>query len=114
MAQRGDETDEAWTLRRFQWAYKHAIGAMLVTSFTTVIAFLANASSVIAPIRLFGLWAALLVTVNFMLVCLWFPAVVALHHKVFSRCCSCCQAKSPGGQQRGGDSCKGGGGEPPV
>ena len=69
---------------------KHASLSMFVTSFTTSAAFLASLASEITSIRLFGLYSGLSTLCMFFLMVTWFPAVVILHHKVFSRftCCS--------------------------
>ena len=69
---------------------KHASLSMFVTSFTTSAAFLASLASEITSIRLFGLYSGLSTLCMFFLMVTWFPAVIILHHKVFSRftCCS--------------------------
>ena len=61
--------------RRVAYAFKRAFSAILVTSSTTAVAFLANASSEIRPIRAFGIFAAILIPVNFFIVILVIPPV---------------------------------------
>lgn len=50
----------------------------LLTSFTTAAAFLTNALSIIMPVRLFGIYIATIVTVNYLLILTWFPACLIL------------------------------------
>ena len=80
----------AYTLRR-------ASRAMFVTSSTTCVAFLANFFSPIMPIKAFGIYAAIIIPANFILVCIIFPdlivydeQVVSKKFRIFCECCSCC------------------------
>ena len=57
------------------YSFKRSFKAIAVTSSTTAIAFLANALSDIRPIRAFGIFAAIIIPVNFILVILVMPAV---------------------------------------
>lgn len=61
-------------LKRISYAYRRASKAMLVTSSTTVIAFLATAISKLMPIMTYGIFAAINITVNYLLVITIFPA----------------------------------------
>lgn len=54
---------------------------MLITSMTTVFAFLATAISVIMPIMTYGIFAAINILVNFILVITLFPAFLVLREK---------------------------------
>ncbi|KAH8095245.1 hypothetical protein JL720_2530 [Aureococcus anophagefferens] len=67
---------------RLRHVYYHAAGAMLVTSATTVISFITNLASPFPGIATFGVFAALLVLVNFCAVVSYFPCVVLFyeHH----------------------------------
>jgi len=56
---------------------------MACTSLTTACAFLANLASFICPVRLFGIFMALLVITNYFLVLTFFPCILVLHY----RCC---------------------------
>jgi hypothetical protein len=84
--------------RRMDWALKHSASAMLVTSFTTMAAFLANVFSSVPAIRLFGVFAALVILSNYLLVITYFPAIVIILHKKGacpSYCKSCFQRRHP-------------------
>ena len=82
------------------FTFKRAFGAILVTSSTTCVAFLANALSEIVPIRAFGIFAAIIIPVNFVLIILVMPAIQIIHDhyfakcftykKLFALCCPCC------------------------
>ena len=61
--------------RRMAYAFKRSFRAIAVTSSTTAVAFLANAASDIRPIRGFGIFAAIIVPVNFLIVILIMPSV---------------------------------------
>jgi len=61
--------------RRMAYAFKRSFRAITVTSSTTAVAFLANAASEIRPIRAFGIFAAIIVPINFLLVILIMPPV---------------------------------------
>ena len=61
--------------RRMAYAFKRSFRAIAVTSSTTAVAFLANASSDIRPIRAFGIFAAIIVPVNFFIVIMIIPSV---------------------------------------
>ena len=69
------------TAARLSHVYGHAVNAMLVTSATTVISFFSNLSSSFIGVQTFGLFAGLLVTVNFISVCTFFPAAVLFYEK---------------------------------
>ena len=60
---------------RMAYAFKRAFKAILVTSSTTSVAFLANGLSEIVPIRAFGIFAAIIIPVNFLLIILIMPAI---------------------------------------
>lgn len=83
--------------RRMAYSFRRAFKAILVTSSTTSIAFLANALSEIRPIRAFGIFAAIIVPVNFIIVILVIPSTQVIHDRYFADCCdysrffqSCC------------------------
>ena len=77
-------------VHRLSDVYRHAAKAMLITSFTTVVAFLSNVSSPLLAISSFGLFSAILVTVNYLSVILFFPTVVIVHHLSRKGQCCCC------------------------
>ena len=71
---------------RLSDAYRRAVVSMFVTSLTTAIAFFASAFSPLLPARSFGVFAGLLVIVNYISVVLFFPCVVVVHHIYFKNC----------------------------
>ena len=75
-------------VHRLSDVYRHAAKAMFITSFTTVVAFLSNVTSPLLAISSFGLFSAILVTVNYLSVIIFFPTVVIVHH--ISRKGYCC------------------------
>ncbi|KAJ9462572.1 Protein dispatched [Diplonema papillatum] len=75
-------TDKAKMLA-FSWA--HAGKAMLITSTTTIFSFVSNANSSFPAIQTFGIFAALLVLVNYCAVMIHFPMCVMVHEVHFSK-----------------------------
>ena len=67
-------------------SYRRSVVSMFVTSLTTVIAFFASAFSPLLPAKSFGVFAGLLVIVNYISVVIFFPCVVILHHVYFKNC----------------------------
>ena len=65
---------------RISWVHRRASGAMFITSFTTACAFFSNTVNYVIPVGLFGAFMALLVVLNYILVCTMFPAVVVIYH----------------------------------
>ena len=80
---------------RLSMVYRSAAKATLITSLTTAAAFLSNVISPLFAVSSFGLFSAILVTVNYFSSILFFPTVIVRHE--FSRkgrCCCfelCCQ-----------------------
>jgi hypothetical protein len=75
---------------RLSDVYRHAAKAMFITSFTTIVAFVSNVSSPLLAISSFGLFSAVLVTVNYLSVILFFPTVVIVHYVSRRGQCCCC------------------------
>ena len=73
---------------RLSHVFKRAAKATLITSFTTMMAFLSNVQSPLLAISSFGLFSAILVIVNYCSVVSFFPTVIILHH--ISRKGRCC------------------------
>lgn len=69
------------------YTLKRAAKAMFVTSSTTCVAFLANYFSPIMPIKAFGIFAAVIIPVNFLLVCWTFPALVIFEENYIKKKC---------------------------
>lgn len=63
---------------RMTWSYKRAVKAMLVTSFTTSVAFFSTVGSPIMPISSLGIWAGLLILLQFVLVVTIYPSALIL------------------------------------
>lgn len=66
---------------RMSWTYRRAVKAMGVTSFTTAAAFFSTAVSPIMPISTLGVWAGLLVLLQFVLVITMFPCAIIVWHR---------------------------------
>lgn len=64
---------------RLQKTLAHAGKAMLTTSVTTFMSFMANAASTFPAVKTFGIFAATLVLVNFCAVTTFFPAVYEVY-----------------------------------
>lgn len=88
-------SEESSLAARMQFAWRRSATAMLITSLTTAVAFLVNTVSPIPPIRLFGIWMALLICVDYILVITWYPLVQLVHFRCCQkprqnrRCCLC-------------------------
>lgn len=86
--------------RRLTYAFKRAGRAIIVTSSTTAVAFLANTVSEIRPIRSFGIFAAIIIPVNFIILILVMPSIQIIHDRhlkercAYRKCCSCFKKKS--------------------
>eukprot|EP00659_Diplonema_papillatum_P014784 gene14784-22631_t len=80
--QAGSQHDDLGSRMAFTWA--HAGKAMLITSLTTIFSLLSNAASSFPAIRTFGLFAALLVLVNYCAVVIHFPVVVLVYQRHFA------------------------------
>ena len=80
--------EESRISTRFKWAYKHAGGAMLVTTATTCGSFFANAVSEVAVVREFGVFMGFVVLFNYINVMTLFPAALLLNEYFMDRCCA--------------------------
>ena len=60
---------------RLAYAFRKASSAMLVTSITTAVSFLATCFSPIMPICSFGIFSGIVITVNFLLIIVVLPNV---------------------------------------
>ena len=81
---------------RLSWTFKKSVISMLATASTTAVAFLSTAFSKIMPISSFGYFAFLLVTFNFIIIMIQYPAYLILYEKYISKyftCCSFCLKK---------------------
>ena len=75
---------------RMAHAWKIAGTAMGITSVTTMAAFIATMSSPLLEIGLFGLFAAILVFFDYLLVMTFFAAAVVLYHRNYENTIGCC------------------------
>jgi len=76
--------------RRLAYAFKRSARATATTSSTTSVAFLANAFSPIMPIQSFGIYAAVIIAANYLLIIMIYPSVVVWwEDNVEGRCCPC-------------------------
>lgn len=66
---------------RMAWTYRRAVRAMTVTSLTTAAAFFVTASSPIMPISTLGVWAGILILVQYFFVISVYPCAIAIWHR---------------------------------
>ena len=72
--------------KRMAYAWRRAVRAMAVTSSTTAVAFFANAFSPLLNIAAFGLFAGIIVPINYLLVVMIFPpAVIWYEEKILEK-----------------------------
>lgn len=77
--------------RRMAYTFRRASRAMAVTSSTTMAAFFANVFSNVMPIRSFGVYAGIIIPLNFIFVVFFFPSAVILYERCCAgKCCCCC------------------------
>eukprot|EP00892_Ulva_mutabilis_P012184 jgi/Ulvmu1/9338/UM050_0088.1 len=69
------------TVDRMAWTIEHSVVSVSATSATTVAAFAASMASSITPVRLFGLFMVILVTVNFFFVLTLLLAFLAVRER---------------------------------
>ncbi|KAL3873045.1 hypothetical protein ACJMK2_036207 [Sinanodonta woodiana] len=65
---------------RLSDCYRRAAKTTFVTSVTTMAAFLINGFSPLMPVSTCGIFAGILVAINYISVITYFPAVIILHH----------------------------------
>jgi len=76
---------------RLHWVFRRSFQTMLVTTLTTAAAFLANTISPITAIKTFGLFAAVVVIVDYILMMIILPAIVVIVDcKALKNLCVCC------------------------
>jgi len=80
---------------RMAWVYRRAGLAMLITSLTTAAAFVATAaSSPIPTLQNFGIFAAWVILIDYVLVMTLLCSCVVIYHNCFEMktglCCGCC------------------------
>lgn len=67
--------------KRMAYSWRRAVRAMAVTSSTTAVAFFANAFSPLLNIAAFGLFAGIIVPINYFLVVMIFPPAVVWYER---------------------------------
>ena len=76
--------------KRLAYSFRRAARATAVTSSTTSVAFLANAFSPIMPISSFGIYAAIIISANYLLVILVFPPLIIWYdNRLAGKWCVC-------------------------
>lgn len=65
--------------------WRRAAKTALVTTITTAVAFFANFFSQLMPISSFGIFAAMLIPINYLLVIFILPAHIIIHDRYFSK-----------------------------
>ncbi len=76
------------------YTWKRAARAIAVTSSTTCVAFFATSISDIMPISAFGIYAAIIIPVNYLLVVTMYPAALIFwDKKIDNKMCTCCDNK---------------------
>uniref|UniRef100_A0A7M5XG14 SSD domain-containing protein n=1 Tax=Clytia hemisphaerica TaxID=252671 RepID=A0A7M5XG14_9CNID len=73
--------------------FRVAAGAMFVTSFTTAAAFFASATSPLLGVSSFGVFSGILVIVNYLSVCVYFPSVIVTYHYYWKECTPMCRSR---------------------
>ena len=71
--------------KRMAFVLKKTATAITVTSLTTTGAFLSNMISEIMPIKSFGLYAAIIIPINFILTVLLFPPILVVYDEYLSQ-----------------------------
>lgn len=65
--------------KRMSYTFRRSRRAMAVTSSTTSAAFFANLYSPLMTIKSFGVFAGVIVPVNYLLVMVFFPSIIMIH-----------------------------------
>jgi len=78
--------------KRIAYSFKRAFAAIIVTSSTTCVAFLSNGFSKIMPIKAFGIYAAIIIPVNLIIISIMFPPMLIFYDKYLAHryCCIAC------------------------
>ena len=75
---------------RMSFVYRRAALAMLWTSLTTAVAFIVSGTSPFLGVNTFGVFAGILVLVNYLSVITYLPCVIIVYHLYFEKFCCCC------------------------
>jgi predicted RND superfamily exporter protein len=79
---------------RMSWVYRRTGFAMAITSATTCSAFLCTLITPLAGVQAFGIFAATVILIDYVLVMTLFCTAVVIYHNKYERpgCCSSCSA----------------------
>ena len=79
---------------RMSWVYRRTGSAMAITSATTCAAFLCTLVTPLVDIQSFGIFAAIVIFIDYVLVMSLFCTAVVIYHNKFERpgCCGVCNA----------------------
>lgn len=88
--------------RRMAYTFRRTYKALLATSGTTAFAFLSNGFSSLMPVSAFGLFAFILVPINYILIVFYFPAFLIVYEnsvreleaKIFKKLVNCFTCKA--------------------
>jgi len=69
--------------RRMAYAFRRAARAIALTSSTTSAAFMANIFSPLMPIVQFGVYAGIIIVVNYILIVMLFPSATIIYERYF-------------------------------
>ena len=91
--------------RRMAYTFRRSFQAIAVTSSTTAAAFLATTASKIKPIKSFGIYAAIVVPLNFVMIVLMMPSIQIFHDRqIMPRCakrkCCCVKKKATNPEEK--------------
>jgi len=75
--------------KRLAYAFRRAVRAMAITSSTTAVAFFANSFSPLMNIAAFGIFAGVIVPINYFLVIMIFPPAVVWYEDAILNNPSC-------------------------
>ena len=76
----------ATPLGRMRWAYKRALSAIVVTTLTDCMAFLASSVCIVPNLVGFGIFTALLAVTNLVLTATMWPCALFLHTRLVRQC----------------------------
>jgi predicted RND superfamily exporter protein len=73
--------------RRIAFTFKRAGKALAVTACTAAAAFFSNCFNSIMPIRAFGIYAGIIVLVNYVIILILMPPMIVFHEKYLANRC---------------------------
>lgn len=85
------DTEEETRIKRMSYTLRRSAFAVAVTSSTTSVAFLANVNSKLMPIKSFGIFAAIIIPMNYFIFVFYFPAILMFWDKKIRNTCLGCR-----------------------